>query len=36
LIGPNEALEFEVELIEVTPAAVEEAPAEVPAETPAN
>ena len=27
LIGPNEALEFEVELIEVLPAAVEEAPA---------
>ena len=27
LIGPNEALEFEVELIEVTPAEVEEAPA---------
>ena len=27
LIGPNEALEFEVELIEVTPAVVEEAPA---------
>ena len=36
LIGPNEALEFEVELIEVTPAAVEEAPAEVPAEVPAE
>lgn len=33
LIGPNEALEFEVELLEVVPAAVEEAPAteEVPA-----
>ena len=27
LIGPNEALEFEVELLEVVPAAVEEAPA---------
>ena len=27
LIGPNEALEFEVELLEVTPAAVEETPA---------
>ena len=27
LIGPNEALEFEVELLEVIPAAVEEAPA---------
>ena len=26
LIGPNEALEFEVELIEVVPAVVEEAP----------
>ncbi len=32
LIGPNEALEFEVELIEVTPAVVEEAPAAEPAE----
>jgi hypothetical protein len=35
LIGPNEALEFEVELLEVVPAAVEEAPATeetVPAE----
>lgn len=33
LIGPNEALEFEVELIEVTPAVVEEpAQAEAPAE----
>ena len=32
LIGPNEALEFEVELIEVVPAVVEEAPAvEAPA-----
>jgi hypothetical protein len=30
LIGPNEALEFEVELLEVVPAAVEnEAPATV-------
>ena len=29
LIGPNEALEFEVELLEVIPAAVEEAPAVV-------
>ena len=27
LIGPNEALEFVVELIEVTPAVTEEAPA---------
>ena len=39
-IGPNEALEFEVELLEVVPAEVEEAPAteEVPAteETPAK
>jgi FKBP-type peptidyl-prolyl cis-trans isomerase FkpA len=32
LIGPNEALEFEVELIEVIPAVTEEAPAvEAPA-----
>ena len=35
-IGPNEALEFEVELIEVTPAVTEEAPVEAPAETPAQ
>jgi FKBP-type peptidyl-prolyl cis-trans isomerase FkpA len=31
-IGPNEALEFEVELLEVTPAAPAEAPAETPAQ----
>ncbi len=30
-IGPNEALEFEVELLEVVPAEVEEVPAEAPA-----
>ena len=35
LIGPNEASEFEVELLEVIPAAVEEAPAVVE-ETPAK
>ena len=35
LIGPNEALEFEVELLEVIPAAVEAAPAVVE-EAPAN
>ena len=35
VVGPNEALEFEVELLEVTPAAPA-TPAEVPAEAPAE
>ena len=35
-IGPNEALEFEVELIEVNPVVAEEAPVEAPAEAPAQ
>jgi hypothetical protein len=36
LIGPNEALEFVVELLEVTPAVVEEVAPATTEETPAE